>query len=71
MNVLLVSLVGLPVAWVSAINILGLIRQIGNPVAVLVLGAIIGILVYMIDRKNDQLKDKRDEMDDLLGTLNV
>jgi len=69
LNVLLVSLVGLPVAWITGVNILGLIKEISHPVSIIVLGSIIGTLVFLIDRKNDQLYDKRDEMDGLLKTL--
>lgn len=71
MNVLLVSLVGLPIAWITGVNLLGFIKQISHPVSVIVLGTIIGVLVFLIDRKNDQLHDKRDEMDELLKTLSV
>lgn len=67
MNAILVSLVGLPLAWLTAVNYLGLTAQIGNPVVVLVFVVILGTTEYAREVKNNQLEDKRAELDELLS----
>ncbi|MCL5949757.1 MAG: hypothetical protein M1490_04700 [Candidatus Bathyarchaeota archaeon] len=71
MNVILVSLVGLPSAWLTAVNYLNLTSQIGSPFVILVLATVIGAVEWIRERKDDQLKDKRDEMDELLKTWTI
>ena len=71
MNAVLVSLIGLPLAWVTFVYYLGLTSQICNPIVVLVLALLLGIFEYLREMKNQQLEDKRDELETLLSSWTV